>query len=507
MYQYLLLSAMLVVLFFREHVTKFFPILNPFVVLLRERLSVPSATGIKISATPLPILVTRHGRFRVAVLCSLVECMAFFGLVYSYGVQGYVDVTLPLLGSRVWVVCCAALSHVASYLYSLCRKLATYILDTAVGGFVLRLKRPVFLVVQTTHSLLSLLLGEGYIGLTLDHIKGLLSFFTSCALGLARRKVYAPCRAKLDEKKRSSLLVDFICKRAFELFALLVWGLSMVVAFVFVYAVDRAHFPPLPFEVKGHGDVFSKDAEELDDGNVSEEEEEEPTLGGVELDSSGDESEETVWDDAIGDIKGLLDIHFEEALPVKEYEEEEDDSDDDSDDEDYDDELLDSYYIPDEEWDSYYDEEEEFEDELGYDEREEWDTYDEEDMARKTGTAGWPSRRSSLRTSFDQEVVADGDVMDSPRWDYGCFMGRHLAVEVFTVSDAEELHVAIVEADAVVEQRARAMSDDNGDVLHLRSKRHSINTLSQHFIDILPPANLDTTEKKEEKNKTKHTAS
>ncbi|KAF4613660.1 hypothetical protein D9613_007462 [Agrocybe pediades] len=345
---------MLVVLFFREHVTKFFPILNPFVVLLRERLSVPSATGVKISATPLPILVTRHGRFRIAVLCSLVECMAFFGLVYSYGVQGYVDVTLPLLGSRVWVVCCAAVSHVASYLYSLCRKLATYILDTAVGGFVLRLKHPVFLVVQTTHSLLSLLLGEGYIGLTLDHIKGLLSFFTGCALGLAQRKVYKPCRERFDEKKRSSYLVAFICGRALELFALLVWGLSVVFAFVLVYALDKSHFHPLLFDVEDHGRVFSGGVEVVDNGNASEEEEEPTLADSVGSDSSSalnveeSESEETVWDDVISDIKGLLDVHFEEVLPVKEDEgdEEEDTEEDDEDDEDYDDDLLDSYFIP-----------------------------------------------------------------------------------------------------------------------------------------------------------------
>lgn len=61
----------------------------------------------RASTAPLAHLLKRHGRFKTAVLCSVVENVACPALLHTYGLHGAIEHTLPLLGARLQDTCFA----------------------------------------------------------------------------------------------------------------------------------------------------------------------------------------------------------------------------------------------------------------------------------------------------------------------------------------------------------------------------------------------------------------
>ncbi|KAF4613577.1 hypothetical protein D9613_007428 [Agrocybe pediades] len=301
---------------FREQITKLFPILSPAFSLLHERVNVLPASGLEVSATSFPALVQRYGRPQVAVLCTMVEVMAFFGLLFNYGVHDYVDSTLSLLGSRSWLVFDAFYVYLVNCLYLVGMNTAIYLKDTAVGHYALQMKEPGFRVAGLIHSILMLHLGNDYLFLSIDYLKALPSRIGDYALCRATQ-VYSPCKERLEEAKRSSYFVSFVCRRIFELFALLVLYASVLFVFLFIYAMDESVSQFTVYDEESHGRALSHGMEEVD--NVDDATESltlAVRVDSITISNASDptESEDTVLKDLTSAVKAPLDAVSEEGL-------------------------------------------------------------------------------------------------------------------------------------------------------------------------------------------------
>ncbi|KAF4613547.1 hypothetical protein D9613_007411 [Agrocybe pediades] len=222
---------------FREQIFKLFPILKPALVLLHERLNAAPVTGFELSATSLPVIIRRHGRFTIAILYVMVEILAFLSLFYNHGISRCVDSTLPLVESHAWIVFHTAYVYIVNCLYPLVISTTTYLGHNTVGYIVLKIKGPALRLARIIHFVLSLFFGIDHISITINYLQTLPSRLFDYALCQARRKLYSPCR----DMKRTSPLVAFLCRRAFELFALMVLWFSVIFAFLFVYVVGTSH--------------------------------------------------------------------------------------------------------------------------------------------------------------------------------------------------------------------------------------------------------------------------
>ncbi|KAF4622339.1 hypothetical protein D9613_009246 [Agrocybe pediades] len=110
---------------------------------------------------------------------------------------------------------------------------------TAVGRAALRSKRPAICVAHLAHRLLTFLfLGEDYITLTTIYFKTLLRCVFKFAGRQAKKKIYRPCKRKVRSLRKLHPLFSFICATLFEVFAAVVIGVSTVVAFLFMFAMD-----------------------------------------------------------------------------------------------------------------------------------------------------------------------------------------------------------------------------------------------------------------------------
>ncbi|KAF9556056.1 hypothetical protein CPC08DRAFT_752743 [Agrocybe pediades] len=306
-------------LLFREQITKLFPILSPAFSLLHERVNVLPASGLEVSATSFPALVQRYGRPQVAVLCTVVEVMAFFGLLFNYGVHNYVDSTLSLLGSRSWLVFDAFYVYLVNCLYLLGMNTAIYLKDTAVGHYALQMKEPAFRVAGLIHSILMLHLGNDYFILSLDYLKALPFRLSEYLVFQATQKIYSPCKNKLEEAKRSSSFIPFVCRRIFELFALMVLYVSVIFVFLFICAMDASvsvsQSPVYDEESHGHTLCQGMEEEVSNVDGTTESHTLAVRVDGITISGASDptESEDTVLEDLTSAVKAPLDAVAEEG--------------------------------------------------------------------------------------------------------------------------------------------------------------------------------------------------
>ncbi|KAF9561079.1 hypothetical protein CPC08DRAFT_817902 [Agrocybe pediades] len=68
--------------------------------LYKARVGIASAADIESAIAPLAVLVNRYGLLMPALLCGAVEALASVLLLFTYGVDGTINRTLPLLEAR-----------------------------------------------------------------------------------------------------------------------------------------------------------------------------------------------------------------------------------------------------------------------------------------------------------------------------------------------------------------------------------------------------------------------
>ncbi|KAF9559281.1 hypothetical protein CPC08DRAFT_526773 [Agrocybe pediades] len=220
----------------RERLINYFTIARPAFQLLDERLNVEPLSGLEVSATPIPVLAKRHGRLQTAIICALVESVAFLCLLYKHGVEPSILSAIPLLGSRFQTIVLVAFVYIVNHLVSLSMRIIAYLGHTFLGT---KLKRPIVRTICLLHTILSNTIGGDYLLLAEDHFKA----FPGYAFRQAEKKLYTPWKEKVDNMKKSSSFATFVYRRLLELIVIPVASLSVTCAFLFVYAMVDIHSP------------------------------------------------------------------------------------------------------------------------------------------------------------------------------------------------------------------------------------------------------------------------
>ncbi|KAF9561101.1 hypothetical protein CPC08DRAFT_762341 [Agrocybe pediades] len=214
---------------------------------------------------PLAILIRRYGLFKTAIIAAAMEAMACFFLVS--GVQRSVERTFPVLVSRAYAV-----FHVVVYGYVLewlsvqGRKALAYLDRTTVGRLAMQCKDPAYSLIRVADKTLRMVFGERH---------------AQCQnRRLLVRKVYRGCKRHIIRFQATKYPpFAFVCRVAFKLVAITLFGASIIFAFLFIYAIDLDSVPVEIDEVYSQG--FIEEVEE-DDGTSSSNMGNESTLCGNE---------------------------------------------------------------------------------------------------------------------------------------------------------------------------------------------------------------------------------
>ncbi|KAF4615801.1 hypothetical protein D9613_012471 [Agrocybe pediades] len=231
----------------RERLINYFTIARPAFQLLDERLNVEPISGLEVSAVPIAVLPKRHGRLQTAIICALVESVAFLCLLFQHGIEPSILSTLPLLGSRFQTIVIVAFVYIVNHLVSLSMRIIAYLGHTFLGT---KLKRPIVRIICLLHTILSNTIGGDYLLLADEYFKAFLDY----AFRQAEKRIYEPFKEKVDNMKKSSSFGAFVYRRVLEFIAFPVFSLSIVCAFLFVYAT---------FDINSALPVGYDDSEEL----------------------------------------------------------------------------------------------------------------------------------------------------------------------------------------------------------------------------------------------------
>jgi len=202
-------------------------------------------------------------------------------LLHTYGLQGAVGYTLPILGSRVQVTFFAAYVFLVNYFHFLVTRAFNRFKRTAVGKVALELKDPALNFALAVHLIFCMLFGQEYLLSTMDYCNNLLLHLLNRVSGEVMTRVYTPWRARVQSMQKSSAFFAFICRRAFEFGVFTILGISILFAFLSVCALDESSLVVSISEERGHAliddvqgddtrsgaDIAAKNADD-DDGRI-----------------------------------------------------------------------------------------------------------------------------------------------------------------------------------------------------------------------------------------------
>jgi len=251
--------------FLRERFTKLFVIAKPAFELLDERLNVAASEDVKVFTEPLIQLAKNHGRFETAVLCAVIENVACLALLQNYGTCGAVERTLPVLGARAQEIFFTTSVFILDYLIALFLKASKHIEHTSAMKVALKIKKPVLTFIFILHCVLRLLFGEDYLLATIGFLKALPGYVLNFAKAEVQRRMYVPCMKRIREMQKISPIFAFSCRRLVELAVFTILGISILFAFLSVYALDQNSCVPIIDEE--YSQAFIVDTEGYDTEN------------------------------------------------------------------------------------------------------------------------------------------------------------------------------------------------------------------------------------------------
>jgi len=226
---------------FKEQITNLFVIAKPALELFNKRLNVTANRGVKVTIAPLTVLATSHGRLEIARLHAAVEKMGCRGFPYTYGHHEAVNhtVTFPVLKARAHDKFSTAYIFFFKLLFLLFAKAVKYVEHTAVGEIALKLTNPVLRIVFIINSILCIIFGEENFTSTVSYFTALPNRIFNYIECLIWKRVYLPCRARFKKMQKVSPFFAFVCRVIFYFFALMVLGISIILGFLSMYALNE----------------------------------------------------------------------------------------------------------------------------------------------------------------------------------------------------------------------------------------------------------------------------
>ena len=276
--------------FLRERVINFVAISKPALDILNERLAVETGGVVKLSIMPISALVSRHGRFETAVMCAAVENVACLLLLHTYGSQGAVDRTIPVIEARAQDVFYAAYVYTLNYLLVLVMNTAKYLENTVIGKTVLKMKSPSLHLISLADTILSFFFGEDYLMSVINYFKAIPLRVWNYFIRQAEKRVCIPCKKMVHKMQEFSAVVTFLSRRIFEAAVFSVLCMSVVFAFFSVYALDEKPLPIIT-EMEEHSRAFEDVDEVVEEDEEKDEEVEKYEDGGEGENSTVNDSD------------------------------------------------------------------------------------------------------------------------------------------------------------------------------------------------------------------------
>ncbi|KAF9561093.1 hypothetical protein CPC08DRAFT_762334 [Agrocybe pediades] len=214
-------------------------LLEPVLDFFKARLGITTvAHTVESSLTPLAILIKRYGVFKPALLCATVEVIALVVNLFLHGVDGSVTRTMPLLESRTKTIFLAAYVFICSHLSSIGWATDKPFKSTAIAQTALHFQEPALRVLHIAQSILKFFFGENYFASHITYFKTLPRRFCNYARRQGKEKIIKPGKRTIRRMRRKYPFIAFACRAAFLVFAVAVFSVSILVAFLYVFAMD-----------------------------------------------------------------------------------------------------------------------------------------------------------------------------------------------------------------------------------------------------------------------------
>ncbi|KAF9561096.1 hypothetical protein CPC08DRAFT_750156 [Agrocybe pediades] len=178
---------------------------------------------VQLSISPLTFLVNKHGRMTAALFCAVVECFVCIGLLASCGIHAAIASTTPVMAARVYIIVLALWDYLLRHSTRLATNSLAYLDRTLLAQVVLLHLNPALFSIRLAHLIFVFFFGDNYIKYLGRH---------------GKMKIYNPCHRQLRSWMSTYPFFWFVCAVVFDAIALLIFTTSVMIAFVFVYALD-----------------------------------------------------------------------------------------------------------------------------------------------------------------------------------------------------------------------------------------------------------------------------
>ncbi|KAF4617583.1 hypothetical protein D9613_005630 [Agrocybe pediades] len=203
--------------------------------LYKARVGIASAADIESAIAPLAVLVNRYGLLMPALLCGAVEALASVLLLFTYGVDGTINRTLPLLEARSETIFLAVYAFICSRSTLLCSRVLVYIRSTTIARTAMHFQHP---VIPIAHRTLTFFFVENYFASSFTYLKNLPHRLCNYARREGNEKIFNPGKRIIRGPKSEYFFLALAYRATFLVFSMVVFSMSIPIAFLFVYAFD-----------------------------------------------------------------------------------------------------------------------------------------------------------------------------------------------------------------------------------------------------------------------------
>ncbi|KAF9561072.1 hypothetical protein CPC08DRAFT_446867 [Agrocybe pediades] len=219
--------------FFKAQVARIVAVVKPIHNLFYYR-----RMNIRLSIPPLAVFIRKHDRTTTAFFLAVVETFVCLGLIATFGIHGAVALTVPVMEARVRIIARAAFIFALRLLSRLATRTLAYFQHTVAAQVAFQYINPALCLIRVVHLILALFLGKDYIHSIIALIKPLPCCACRYVGRNGKKKIFYPCRRKLQNLMNVYPLIGFMCDVVYNVFAIILFFTSIIIAFAFVYALD-----------------------------------------------------------------------------------------------------------------------------------------------------------------------------------------------------------------------------------------------------------------------------
>ncbi|KAF9561064.1 hypothetical protein CPC08DRAFT_762304 [Agrocybe pediades] len=246
--------------FFKAQVARIVAVVKPI-----SNLFYYNRMNIRLPILPLAVLIRKHDRTTTAFFLAVVETFVCLGLIATYGIHGAIALTVPVMEARVRTIARAAFVYALRLLSRLATRTLAYLQHTVAAQVAFQYINPALCLIRVVHLILALFLGKDYIHSIIALIKPLPCCACRYVGRNGKKKIFYPCRRKLQNLMNVYPLIGFMCDVLYNAFAIMLFFTSVIIAFAFVYALDVDAVRKDVIGVKGITPVHLKKKQEKQD--------------------------------------------------------------------------------------------------------------------------------------------------------------------------------------------------------------------------------------------------